>query len=142
MSAISFRQISVLKGRADLSFRLRGSRNSGRVYFTSIRPNATSAFHVLRFKLILDDPVLGQEKGEEVDLRQEMQGKGYDLGEDEVPLVIGQLLAGGAGSISSSPQAAPTSTATSTSTFGQSAGGVGSAGEQTTGLERGAIKLV
>lgn len=88
---ILFWQISVLKGRADLSFRLRGSLASGRIYFTSIRPTPTSAFHVIRFKLILDSPE-GVEKGEEVDLRREMQGKGYDLEEGEVEGVLGQLL--------------------------------------------------
>lgn len=90
-SFIVFWQISVLKGRADLSFRLRGSLASGRIYFTSIRPTPTSAFHVIRFKLILDSPE-GVEKGEEVDLRREMQGKGYDLEEGEVEGVLGQLL--------------------------------------------------
>lgn len=47
---------------------------------------------MIRFKLILDDPVLGAERGEEVDLRAEMQGKGYDLEQGEVPVVLGQLL--------------------------------------------------
>ena len=116
---------------------------------------------MLRFKLILDDPARGGgglEKGDEVDLRQEMLGKGYDLEQDDVPLIIGQLLGGG-GSLPSSGTSAsssalassatsavvpapPAPTAAAAAAAGQTAGGVGSAGGQTTGLELGALKLV
>ncbi|KAL7415866.1 cytochrome oxidase complex assembly protein 1-domain-containing protein [Mrakia frigida] len=63
--------INVLKGKADLSFRIKGLNNTGRVYFTSIRPTKDAAFQVLRFKLLTDD-------GQTVELVEEMRGKGYD----------------------------------------------------------------
>ncbi|CED82810.1 Cytochrome oxidase assembly protein 1 [Phaffia rhodozyma] len=64
--------INVLKGKADLSFRIKGVEEAGRVYFTSIRPNKKSAFQVIRFKIITDG-------GVEKELIGEMRGKGYDI---------------------------------------------------------------
>ena len=37
-----------------------------------VRPNADSAFQIIRFKIITDD-------GQEVELIDEMRGKGYDV---------------------------------------------------------------
>lgn len=89
----------MLKGKADLSFRIKGINNAGRIYFTSIRygsrstvgrhrlrvfwldlmpsssscrPNKDAAFQVIRFKIITDD-------GESTELVEEMRGKGYDV---------------------------------------------------------------
>jgi len=47
--------INLLQGKVDVSFRVRGNKGSGTVYFSSIRKTKGSAFTVLRFKLIRDD---------------------------------------------------------------------------------------
>ncbi|KAG2019682.1 hypothetical protein CC2G_005098 [Coprinopsis cinerea AmutBmut pab1-1] len=48
-------RISVLQGNIDVSFRVKGSKGSGTVYFTSIRKEKGAPFTVLRFKVICDD---------------------------------------------------------------------------------------
>ncbi|KAF8967310.1 cytochrome oxidase complex assembly protein 1-domain-containing protein [Flammula alnicola] len=47
--------ISQLQGNIDVSFRIRGSKGSGTVYFTSIRKEKGTPFTVLRFRVICDD---------------------------------------------------------------------------------------
>ncbi|CAA7271077.1 unnamed protein product [Cyclocybe aegerita] len=47
--------ISQLQGNIDVSFRVRGSKGSGTLYFTSIRKEKGAPFTVLRFKVICDD---------------------------------------------------------------------------------------
>ncbi|EDR03343.1 uncharacterized protein LACBIDRAFT_191598 [Laccaria bicolor S238N-H82] len=47
--------INQLQGNIDVSFRIRGSRSSGTIYFTSIRKEKGVPFTVLRFKVICDD---------------------------------------------------------------------------------------
>jgi len=59
-------KISVLKGNIDVSFRLRGSRGGGTVYFTSIRKSKDERFVILRFKVIADD-------GKVVSLKEEFE---------------------------------------------------------------------
>ncbi|PPQ71067.1 hypothetical protein CVT24_009868 [Panaeolus cyanescens] len=48
-------QIAQLQGNIDVSFRIRGSKGSGTVYFTSIRKEKGAPYTVLRFKVICDD---------------------------------------------------------------------------------------
>ncbi|KAF9053303.1 cytochrome oxidase complex assembly protein 1-domain-containing protein [Panaeolus papilionaceus] len=48
-------QIAQLAGNIDVSFRVRGSKGSGTVYFTSIRKEKGAPYTVLRFKVICDD---------------------------------------------------------------------------------------
>ncbi|KAL0571508.1 cytochrome oxidase assembly protein 1 [Marasmius crinis-equi] len=48
-------QISTMQGNVDMSFRIRGSKGSGTVYFTSIRREKGVPFTILRFKVIGDD---------------------------------------------------------------------------------------
>ncbi|KAF8633086.1 hypothetical protein AX17_004681 [Amanita inopinata Kibby_2008] len=48
-------QIGQLQGNIDVSFRIRGSKGSGTVYFTSIRREKGRPFTTLRFKVICDD---------------------------------------------------------------------------------------
>jgi len=47
--------INLLQGKVDVSFRIRGTKGSGTVYFSSIRKTKGSPFTLLRFKLIRDD---------------------------------------------------------------------------------------
>ncbi|KDQ14124.1 hypothetical protein BOTBODRAFT_32912 [Botryobasidium botryosum FD-172 SS1] len=47
--------INLLQGNVDLSFRVKGSKGSGTVYFTSIREAKGRPFKILRFKIICDD---------------------------------------------------------------------------------------
>ncbi|ESK96740.1 cytochrome oxidase complex assembly protein [Moniliophthora roreri MCA 2997] len=47
--------ISTMQGNVDMSFRIRGSKGSGTVYFTSIRKEKGVPFTILRFKVIADD---------------------------------------------------------------------------------------
>ncbi|KAF9264511.1 DUF1783-domain-containing protein [Marasmius fiardii PR-910] len=48
-------QISTMQGNVDMSFRVKGSKGSGTVYFTSIRREKGVPFTILRFKVIADD---------------------------------------------------------------------------------------
>ncbi|KAG7087646.1 hypothetical protein E1B28_013594 [Marasmius oreades] len=48
-------QISTMQGNVDMSFRVKGSKGSGTVYFTSIRREKGVPFTILRFKVIGDD---------------------------------------------------------------------------------------
>ncbi|TFK64276.1 DUF1783-domain-containing protein [Pluteus cervinus] len=48
-------KISQLQGNVDVSFRIRGSKGSGTLYFTSIRREKGVPFTILRFKIIGDD---------------------------------------------------------------------------------------
>ncbi|KAF8163761.1 cytochrome oxidase complex assembly protein 1-domain-containing protein [Crassisporium funariophilum] len=48
-------KISQLQGNIDVSFRIRGSKGPGTVYFTSIRKEKGIPFTVLRFRVICDD---------------------------------------------------------------------------------------
>ncbi|KAL4244801.1 hypothetical protein ABKN59_001464 [Abortiporus biennis] len=43
-----------LQGNVDLSFRLKGSKNTGTLYFTSIRKAKGEPFTIIRFKVITD----------------------------------------------------------------------------------------
>ncbi|KAJ3732963.1 cytochrome oxidase complex assembly protein 1-domain-containing protein [Lentinula guzmanii] len=47
--------ISTMQGNIDVSFRIKGSKGSGTVYFTSIRREKGVPFEILRFKVIADD---------------------------------------------------------------------------------------
>ncbi|KAF9071842.1 cytochrome oxidase complex assembly protein 1-domain-containing protein [Rhodocollybia butyracea] len=47
--------ISTMQGNIDISFRIKGSRGTGTVYFTSIRREKGVPFEILRFKVIADD---------------------------------------------------------------------------------------
>ncbi|KAF8876122.1 cytochrome oxidase complex assembly protein 1-domain-containing protein [Gymnopilus junonius] len=48
-------KINQLQGNIDVSFRVRGSKGSGTLYFTSIRKEKGAPFTVLRFRVICDD---------------------------------------------------------------------------------------
>ncbi|KAG6849915.1 hypothetical protein H0H93_003783 [Arthromyces matolae] len=48
-------KISQLQGNIDLSFRIKGSKGSGTLYFTSIRKEKGIPYTILRFKVICDD---------------------------------------------------------------------------------------
>ncbi|GLB35624.1 putative cytochrome oxidase complex assembly protein 1 [Lyophyllum shimeji] len=48
-------KISQLQGNVDVSFRIRGSKDSGTLYFTSIRKEKGLPFTILRFKVIGDE---------------------------------------------------------------------------------------
>lgn len=47
--------IHLMQGTVDLSFRVKGHRQSGTLYFTSIRKVKGEPFTILRFKVIADD---------------------------------------------------------------------------------------
>ncbi|KAF4608305.1 hypothetical protein EYR40_000649 [Pleurotus pulmonarius] len=47
--------INQLQGNVDVSLRLKGSKGSGTLYFTSIRKEKGVPFTILRFKVICDD---------------------------------------------------------------------------------------
>ncbi|KAJ3832775.1 cytochrome oxidase complex assembly protein 1-domain-containing protein [Lentinula raphanica] len=47
--------ISTMQGNIDVSFRIKGSKGAGTVYFTSIRREKGVPFEILRFKVIADD---------------------------------------------------------------------------------------
>lgn len=47
--------IRLLQGNVDLSFRVKGHKDSGTLYFTSIRKNKGEPFTILRFKVIGDN---------------------------------------------------------------------------------------
>ncbi|KAF8629913.1 hypothetical protein AX15_003191 [Amanita polypyramis BW_CC] len=51
-------QIGQLQGNVDVSFRIKGSKGAGTVYFTSIRKEKGESFTTLRFKVICDDGVI------------------------------------------------------------------------------------
>ncbi|OCH93871.1 DUF1783-domain-containing protein [Obba rivulosa] len=48
-------EIRLMQGNVDLSFRVKGSKDSGTLYFTSIRKAKGEPFTVLRFRVIADD---------------------------------------------------------------------------------------
>ncbi|KAG0147972.1 hypothetical protein CROQUDRAFT_655569 [Cronartium quercuum f. sp. fusiforme G11] len=48
-------QINLMQGAVDVAFRVKGSSNSGKVYFTSVRRERDAAFEIIRWKLIRDD---------------------------------------------------------------------------------------
>jgi len=48
-------QIGQLQGNIDVSFRIRGPKGSGTLYFTSIRREKGVPYTVLRFKVICDN---------------------------------------------------------------------------------------
>ncbi|KAF5387025.1 hypothetical protein D9615_002060 [Tricholomella constricta] len=48
-------RISQLQGNVDVSFRIKGSKGAGTLYFTSIRKDKGLPFTILRFKVICDD---------------------------------------------------------------------------------------
>ncbi|KXN81709.1 hypothetical protein AN958_03807 [Leucoagaricus sp. SymC.cos] len=48
-------RISTLQGNIDVSWRIRGTKSSGTLYFTSIRREKGLPFSILRFKVICDD---------------------------------------------------------------------------------------
>jgi len=47
--------VKMLQGNIDVSFRVKGHRGAGTVYFTSIRRERGGPFTTLRFKVIADD---------------------------------------------------------------------------------------
>jgi len=47
--------INTLQGNIDISFRVKGSKGAGTLYFTSIRREKGQPFTILRFKIICDD---------------------------------------------------------------------------------------
>lgn len=47
--------VSMMQGKVDISLRLKGSLDSGTVYFTSIRNSNKDKFNILRYKLIDDN---------------------------------------------------------------------------------------
>ncbi|KAI0027153.1 cytochrome oxidase complex assembly protein 1-domain-containing protein, partial [Vararia minispora EC-137] len=47
--------VGMIKGRIDISFRVKGHKGAGTVYFTSIRKERGEPFSILRFKLIADN---------------------------------------------------------------------------------------
>ncbi|KII88324.1 hypothetical protein PLICRDRAFT_110708 [Plicaturopsis crispa FD-325 SS-3] len=48
-------KVNQLQGNIDVSFRVKGHRGAGTVYFTSIRRAKGEKFQILRFKVIADD---------------------------------------------------------------------------------------
>ncbi|KAJ3875790.1 cytochrome oxidase complex assembly protein 1-domain-containing protein [Lentinula edodes] len=55
--------ISTMQGNIDVSFRVKGSKGAGTVYFTSIRREKGVPFEILRFKVIADDgPIISKVK--------------------------------------------------------------------------------
>jgi hypothetical protein len=48
-------QVKMLQGNIDISFRVKGHKGAGTVYFTSIRRERGGPFTTLRFKVIADD---------------------------------------------------------------------------------------
>jgi len=44
-----------MQGKVDLKFRVTGSKGSGTVYFTSIRPGGETDFRIVRYKVVADD---------------------------------------------------------------------------------------
>jgi len=47
--------VKMLQGNIDISFRVKGHKGAGTVYFTSIRKARGEPFTTLRFKIIADD---------------------------------------------------------------------------------------
>jgi len=47
--------VKMLQGNIDISFRVKGHKGAGTVYFTSIRKARGEPFTALRFKIIADD---------------------------------------------------------------------------------------
>jgi len=47
--------VKMLQGNIDVSFRIKGHKGAGTVYFTSIRRTRGEPFTTLRFKIIADD---------------------------------------------------------------------------------------
>lgn len=43
-----------MQGRIDLKFRMHGDKDEGTVYFTSIRPQQSAPWRIVRYKLIAD----------------------------------------------------------------------------------------
>ncbi|KAF8498330.1 cytochrome oxidase complex assembly protein 1-domain-containing protein [Gautieria morchelliformis] len=50
--------INLLQGNVDVSFRVKGSKGAGTVYFTSVREEKGQPFTILRSKIICDDGVV------------------------------------------------------------------------------------
>jgi len=48
-------RINMMQGNVDLSFRLKGHKGSGTLYFTSVRKSKHEPFKILRFKVIGDN---------------------------------------------------------------------------------------
>ncbi|PWN91945.1 DUF1783-domain-containing protein [Acaromyces ingoldii] len=46
--------INMMQGRVDIKFRLKGQKDSGTAYFTSIRRDQATSFETLRFLVVLD----------------------------------------------------------------------------------------
>jgi cytochrome c oxidase assembly factor 1 len=46
--------VNMMQGRVDMSFKLKGSRDTGTVYFSSIRRDAQTPYETLRFLIVLD----------------------------------------------------------------------------------------
>jgi len=47
--------INMMQGNVDISFRVKGSKGAGTLYFTSIRRDKGQTFTILRFKIICDN---------------------------------------------------------------------------------------
>ncbi|KIY66402.1 DUF1783-domain-containing protein [Cylindrobasidium torrendii FP15055 ss-10] len=52
--------VNMLQGHVDLSFRVKGTKGAGTVYFTSIRRDKGMSFEIVRFKLIADNGTVVQ----------------------------------------------------------------------------------
>ncbi|UZJ52860.1 hypothetical protein CBS101457_002180 [Exobasidium rhododendri] len=46
--------VNMMQGKVDMSFRVKGSRDSGKAYFTSIRRDQSKPYETLRFLIVLD----------------------------------------------------------------------------------------
>lgn len=46
--------VNMMQGRVDMSFKLKGSKDTGTVYFSSIRRDAQTPYETLRFLIVLD----------------------------------------------------------------------------------------
>ncbi|KAF9010318.1 DUF1783-domain-containing protein [Hymenopellis radicata] len=47
--------INMMQGNVDVSYRIKGTKGSGTLYFTSVRRDKGLPFDILRFKIIADD---------------------------------------------------------------------------------------
>ena len=52
---LTWPQINLMQGRIDLKFRMHGDKGDGTVYFTSIRPQQSAPWRIVRYKLIADN---------------------------------------------------------------------------------------
>jgi len=50
--------VHLMQGNVDLSFRIKGHKGSGTLYFTSIRKAKGEPFTILRFRIICDDGIV------------------------------------------------------------------------------------